>query len=131
MNNNCDLYHAIKKNDIPLLETLIGLSKYNNEIKTTYQSNCLDLLEGKTKRFFFKLYILNNGKWEFFDYGWLDRKGHFYANKTKVLIFNIPNIYFYTTRHPLSENNIIIVYDNVSYMLFNKYPEVVDILFKN
>jgi hypothetical protein len=104
-----------------------------------YQINYLDLKEKKyDDKYFFKLYISNNNKWEFFDYGWLRLvndngtiNATFHANKTKILILNVSNICFNMVKKNDSDNHILIIINNVSYLLYNLYSQVIDLLFAN
>lgn len=88
------------------------------------------LIEKKDDRFFLKLSILNNNKWEFFDYGWF-KNGMFYTNKTKLLIFNILDYQDKMVRREDSFNHFMIIGNNVSYLLFNPNIEIVDMIFLN
>ncbi|XWV26842.1 hypothetical protein QJ857_gp0208 [Tupanvirus soda lake] len=129
-----DIVSALLSNDLPFAETLQGLLKHNSELRSTFQTNCIDLKENRTSEYFFKLYIFENKKWEFFDYGWLKiPQGVFYTfgNKSKLMIFNIPDIAFHIQRRDDSFNHIMINDNGNIFLLFNLFDEVIYILFKN
>ncbi|BCS83477.1 hypothetical protein QLL95_gp0646 [Cotonvirus japonicus] len=112
------------------IESLTNLKIYKSELKLEYQLNYLNLISDKTNKFFFKLYIHNKNKWEFFDYGTLCDT-YFYARKSKLLLFNIANIEFKIMRRNDSLNHIMInENEDICYLLYNPYPEVIDLLLK-
>ena len=119
---------ALQKNDPEFVHSLIGLLKHHNELKITYQINYIDLVEGRDDKFFFKLFILNNNKWEFFDYGWLYVNGTFYTNKSKILVFNISDIDQRIEKRIDSDKHIMIAGYGVTYLLYNIYPKIIDLL---
>ncbi|XWV25506.1 hypothetical protein QJ856_gp0252 [Tupanvirus deep ocean] len=129
-----DLVSALTNDDLLFAETLQGLLKHHSELRTTYQSNYIDLKENRTTDYFFKLYTLENGKWEFFDYGWLKinlGQGVFYTLKSKLMIFNVENIGFHMQRRDDSFNHIMVNGNGKIFLLYNLFDEVIDILFKN
>ena len=129
MEKNDDMLLATIDNDLALVETMLGLSVYKKELKNTFQTNYLELVEKKTNKIFFKLHILNENRWEFFDYGWMNY-GNFHAYKTKILIFDIPDIVYKMVRHEDSNNHVMILNNGISYLLFSPYSKIIDIMFQ-
>lgn len=125
-----DILLAVLTNDLQCAESLINLMKHNTELKVTFETNYLDLLEKKSTDVFLKLYILIENKWFFFDYGWL-KNGLFYAIKSKILVFNIYNIETQIVKHDDSSNHVIIVSKNMSYLLYTPHKQIIDIILSN
>ncbi|QGR54214.1 hypothetical protein [Moumouvirus maliensis] len=109
-------------------DSLYNLLKHKRNLSITCQQNFFDIINDSTNKFFFKLYIHNGDKWDFFDYGYLVNS-YFYALESKLLIFNIPNIEFKISRHQDSDNHILIEDNNISYLLYNPHKEIIDKLF--
>jgi len=145
MNKTADIISSLINNDLYLAESLNGLNKYNSKLKTTFQTNLLELkeitlnntLEYTPGEFFFKLYILNGMKWEFHVYGWLkiekSNNGstvYFHTHESKIFVFSISNIEFNMRRRDDSLNHVVIKNIETSFLLYNPYVEVIDILFK-
>ena len=124
-----EIVTALSEDDLDFVQSLIGLLKHRLEIKITAQMNYLDLVENRDNKYFFKLFVLENDKWKFFDYGYL-KDTSFYGYKTKQLIFTIIDYVMQMRRKPNTQNQIIIVNDNKSYLLFTPYSQMVDLLFK-
>lgn len=128
MNKYIDILTAIINNDIEFADSLMGLLKHRIEMKTTAQMNYLSLLDKSDNKYFFKLFILENNKWNFFDYGFLQGT-EFYGLKSKQLIFSFYDYVLQLMRKPNTDNQVIVVTNNKSYLLFTPYSQVVDLLF--
>lgn len=135
MNRYLDIVDALNNHDLPFIESLAGLLKHHTKLKNTFQTNYLELKEGSTKDFFFKLYIMDNGKWDFFDFGWLKivktnvgATAIFHTNKSKLLIFTEKHAQINTWRREDSLKHAIVLANDVSYLLFNPTPEVFEIM---
>ncbi|AGC02217.1 hypothetical protein H012_gp235 [Acanthamoeba polyphaga moumouvirus] len=116
------------ENDFIGSDSVYNLLKHKRNLSITCQQNFINIMDNTTNKFFFKLYIHNNNKWDFFDYGYLVNS-YFYALASKLLIFNVPDIEFKISRHQDSLNHIIIEEKNICYLLYNPYKEVIDKLF--
>lgn len=132
MNHYSNILGALSKNNIESAELINDVLNHRNDLKATYQSNYLELKENKTNKYFFKLYVMMNGRWEFFDYGWLDKRDNYYVfhtYKTKLSMFNTFITIHQIKRKTESPNHVIVVDDSLnSYLLFNINTEVIDIL---
>lgn len=136
MSKYLDIILALDNKDLPLTESLNGLHKYQSELKTIFQTNYIELKEKLAKKYFFKLYILNNKQWEFFDYGWLTifktntgSSAYFHTNKSKLLIFSVNNAETNITHRQDSLKHAIVLANGGSYLLFNPYYEVLEMMF--
>lgn len=128
MDKYADILEAVNHDAWDIVESLQSVEKHRREIKVTFQLNLIDLIGKLTNKYFFKLYILENEQWKFFDYGWLN-DGVFHTFKSKLLVFNIPNFEFRVIRHDSSLNHILVANDGILYLMYSPYPEVIDIFF--
>ena len=113
-----NIIDAFFDNDVLEMDRVLGLLKYTTHIKQIYQTNFIDLIEKKTNIFFFKLFVKENDKWEFFDYGWL-KNYNFYSLRTGSIIFNINKKNYKILRHMDSDNHGIIFTNDKSYLIYN------------
>ncbi|AGF85035.1 hypothetical protein QJ854_gp747 [Moumouvirus goulette] len=128
MNKYSDVIVFALEDDFIGSDSVYNLLKHKRNLSITCQQNYIDIMDSSTNKFFFKLYIHNNDKWDFFDYGHLVNS-YFYALSSKLLIFNIPNIEFKISRHQESSNYIIIEDNNMAYLLYNPHEEIIYKLF--
>lgn len=125
------IIEALDKND---LDSVNSISEYYNhliEIDTNFQLNYLY----DYHRIFFKLYTLESGRWNFFDYGYLQliKNTHwsatFFGYKSKITIFNLGNISLRMERHNKSNCHLLIRGDGINYMLRTPYESVINGIF--
>ena len=128
MDKYISVIKSLFQNNLDDLKSQADFIRHSNELKIVCETNLLEIKEGCTKKFFFKLYIHNNGGWEFFDYGWLDQN-KFVTHKSKLTIFNIERIDLFVSLHNNSDKHIVIVNNGLTYLLYNPLPEVLQYYF--
>ena len=136
-----DTIVAAADDDLPFVETLLGLIKHRTELQSTFQMNCTDLMDGTTNRVFFRLYRKDAGGWVFHDYGWLSIEptdyertvvARFCTYKSKLTLFvrviDVGNN-TYVVRHDDSPLHCLIRDEENQWLLYNPYPQSVHKLF--
>ena len=137
-----DAITAVADDDLPFVETLLGLIKHKTQLQGTFQQNCVDLMEQVTNRVFFRLYRKDAGGWVFHDYGWLSIEStdhgpsfllaKFCTYKSKLTLFtrvlDVSNN-TYVVRHDDSPLHCLIRDEENQWLLYNPYPQSVHKLF--
>lgn len=124
--------------DIEMLESILKYESHIKYLRTLQQINYINIKSGHKNKYMFKMYVFENNKWVFDDWGHLKLKvvnnvpgGFFFGLESKILKFTLLQPQFCLRKHDDSDQHILVTdINNKPYLLMCAYSEVIDCLFE-